>query len=160
MINDGSARLNALMSGQVDAIHRVDPKAVALLSKAPKFEIVRAPGGWHAIMPMMIDKRPYYNPDLRIALKYAIDREAVLKAMFTGYGTLGNDHPIPRGDPYFNSDPASSANTIPTRRDSTSRRPARRPEDPAAGVGRGVQRRGRHGAAFPGERQRPASTST
>ena len=47
VINDGSARLNALISGQVDAINRVDHKAVGLLSKAPKIEVVRAPGGWH-----------------------------------------------------------------------------------------------------------------
>ena len=33
VINDGSARLNALISGQVDAINRVDQKAVALLDK-------------------------------------------------------------------------------------------------------------------------------
>ena len=45
VINDGSARLNALISGQIDAINRVDHKAVALLSKAPKIQIVRAPGG-------------------------------------------------------------------------------------------------------------------
>ncbi len=42
VINDGSARLNALISGQVDAINRVDHKAVGLLSKAPKIEVVRA----------------------------------------------------------------------------------------------------------------------
>ncbi len=34
VINDGSARLNALISGQIDAINRVDHKAVALLSKS------------------------------------------------------------------------------------------------------------------------------
>jgi peptide/nickel transport system substrate-binding protein len=103
VINDSSARLNALLSGQVDLIHRVDPKTVALLKKNPKLHIVQAPGGWHAIMPMMIDRDPYSNPDVRLALKYAIDREAVLKTMFAGYGTVGNDHPIPKGDPYFNT---------------------------------------------------------
>ena len=104
VINDGSARLNALISGQVDAINRVDHKAVGLLSKAPKIEVVRASGGWHTVMAMEIDKDPYTNPDIRLALKYAADREQILKALFSGYGTLGNDHPIPRTDPYFNSE--------------------------------------------------------
>jgi peptide/nickel transport system substrate-binding protein len=103
VINDGSARLNALLSGQVDIIHRVDPKTVALLKKNAKLAVVQAPGGWHAVMPMMTDRDPYSNPDVRKALKYAIDREAVLKALFAGYGSLGNDHPIPKGDPYYNS---------------------------------------------------------
>ena len=104
VINDGSARLNALISGQVDAINRVDHRAVALLSKTPKIEVVRAPGGWFTILAMQIDKEPYSNPDIRLALKYATNREEILKAMFSGYGTLGNDHPIPRSDPYFNSE--------------------------------------------------------
>ena len=104
VINDSSARLNALISGQVDAINRVDHKAVGLLSKSPKIEVVRAPGGWFTVLAMEVDKEPYSNPDIRMALKYAVDREQILKALFSGYGTLGNDHPIPRTDPYFNSE--------------------------------------------------------
>ena len=102
VINDGSARLNALLTDAVDVIGNVEPKVVTLLKKNPKFAVVQAPGGWHAIMPMMIDRAPYNNPDVRLALKHAIDREAVLKAMFAGYGSLGNDHPIPKGDPFYN----------------------------------------------------------
>ncbi|MGA2792700.1 MAG: ABC transporter substrate-binding protein, partial [Roseiarcus sp.] len=65
VIGDGSARLNALVSHQIDIINRVDHKAVALLSKTPKTEIVRAPGGWHTVMAMEMDKPPYDNPDIR-----------------------------------------------------------------------------------------------
>jgi peptide/nickel transport system substrate-binding protein len=104
VINDSAARLSALLSGQVDAINRVDPKTVALIKKKPKLAIVRAPGGWFADMPMMLDRKPYDNPDLRKAMKLAIDREAVLKTLFSGYGTLGNDHPIPAGDPFHNGE--------------------------------------------------------
>ncbi len=104
VINDSSARLNALISRQMDAINRVDHKAVALLSKAPKIEVVRAPGGWFTILAMQIDHDPYTNPDIRLALKYAANREQILKALFSGYGTLGNDHPIPPTDPYFNTE--------------------------------------------------------
>jgi peptide/nickel transport system substrate-binding protein len=103
VINDASARLNALMSGQVDAINRLDPKTVALVQKNPKLEVVRAPGGWHTVISMMQDKAPFDNLDLRLALKYGIDRDQIIKALFAGYGSLGNDHPIPRTDPYFNS---------------------------------------------------------
>ena len=104
VINDSSARINALVSGQLDVINRVDHKAVALLSKSSKIQIVRAAGGWHAVMAMEVDKPPYDNPDIRLALKYATDREQILKALFSGYGTVGNDHPIPPTDPFFNSE--------------------------------------------------------
>ena len=152
VINDGSARLNALISGQIDAINRVDHKAVALLSKSPKIQIVRAPGGWHAVMAMQCDKAPYDNPDIRMALKEATDRDQILKALFSGYGTLGNDHPIPPTDPYFNSE-------LPQRKYDPEKAAAAfkkagpgRSENPAAGVRRRLQRRGRRGRAPPGER--------
>ena len=104
VINDSSARLNALMTGQVDAINRVDPKFVRTVQKNPKFEIVRAPGGWHAVISMMHDRPPFDNHDLRMALKYGIDREQIIKALFSGLATPGNDHPIPKTDPYWNSE--------------------------------------------------------
>ena len=104
VINDSSARLNALISGQIDTTHRIDPKAVALIKKSGSLDIVQAPGGWHSIMAMFTDTAPFDNPDIRLALKYAIDRDQILKAMFNGFGSLGNDHPIPRGDPFFHSE--------------------------------------------------------
>jgi peptide/nickel transport system substrate-binding protein len=104
VLPDWSERLDTLISGQADIVDRVDPRTAGLLAKAAHMEIVRSPGGWHAVMAMEIDKPPYDNPDLRLALKYAIDREQILKALFNGYGALGNDHPIPLSDPYFNKD--------------------------------------------------------
>ena len=104
VINDSTARLNALLSGQVDAVNRIDPKTVKLLQRNKRLRVVRAPGGWFANMPMMVDHAPYSNPDIRRALKLAIDREAVMKTLFSGYGQLGNDHPIPVGDPFHNGD--------------------------------------------------------
>ncbi len=103
VITDNSARMNALISGQVDAINRADPKLVSRIAKSPALEIVRAPGGWYPVMAMQQDRTPYTNLDLRLALKYATDRDQMIKTLFSGYGGLGNDNPIPRSDPYFNS---------------------------------------------------------
>ena len=104
VINDTSARMNALISGQVDAINRADPKTVSRLEKSPTLQIVRAAGGWYPVMAMMVDRAPYDSLELRKALKYAVDREQMIKTLFSGYGSLGNDNPIPKGDPYFNSE--------------------------------------------------------
>ena len=103
VIGDTSARMSALISGDVDAINRADPKTVSRIARSPTLEIVRAAGGWFPIMAMQVDRDPYANLQLRRALKFAIDREQMIKTLFSGYGSLGNDHPIPRGDPYFNS---------------------------------------------------------
>jgi peptide/nickel transport system substrate-binding protein len=104
VINDDSARMNALITGQVDSTHRVPPKLAGLITKNPKLELIRAPGGWHSVISMMHDRAPFDNLDLRLALKYAIDREQIVKALFSGLATVGNDHPIPKTDPYWNSE--------------------------------------------------------
>jgi peptide/nickel transport system substrate-binding protein len=104
VINDTAQRMNALISGQVDIIHRVDKKSVDLLKSAPDIEMVEGRNGWHAIMAMQVDVPPYDNNNLRLALKYALDREQILKTLFNGFGHVGNDHPIPPADPYYNSE--------------------------------------------------------
>ena len=103
VINDAAARMNALISGQVHVINRVDTKLIALLKKAPGLEVVQAPGGWHSVMSMRLDTAPFDKLEVRQAMKQALDREQILKTLFSGYGTVGNDHPIPKGDPYFHT---------------------------------------------------------
>ena len=51
---------------------------------------------------MSVNRPPFDNADLRLAMKYATNREQILKALFAGVGSIGNDHPIPSTDPYFN----------------------------------------------------------
>ncbi len=101
VVADGSARMNALISGQIDLMNRCDPRTVSLLAKNPNIETSRSPGGWHPVLAMQTDVAPYNNLDMRLALKYAIDREQITKTLFAGYGSVGNDHPIPKGDPFF-----------------------------------------------------------
>ena len=43
---------------------------------------------------MLTDLAPFDNNDVRLALKYAIDREALVETILRGHGTVGNDHPI------------------------------------------------------------------
>ncbi|HEX9447352.1 MAG TPA: ABC transporter substrate-binding protein [Dongiaceae bacterium] len=101
-IADAAARTNALISGQVDIINRADKRSVDLLKQAPNVTLETGPTGWHAIFAARLDTAPFSNPNLRLALKHAIDREQALNTLFNGYGSIGNDHPIPKSDPFFN----------------------------------------------------------
>ena len=65
---------------------------------------MEANGFKHFTFPMRTTRAPYDNNDVRLALKYAIDREAVLQTVLRGYGYVGNDHPIGRNQPYFGRD--------------------------------------------------------
>jgi peptide/nickel transport system substrate-binding protein len=104
VINDTAARTNALLSGQVDLINRLDARTVDLLAKKPGVQVVRSSAGQHACLVMNTTLDPYSNKHLRLALKYAIDRQKVIDTVLKGYGVIGNDHPIPRTSPYFNAD--------------------------------------------------------
>lgn len=93
-MNDATARIAALSSGQVQFINRVDPKTVPLLTRAPTVQLLTTSGGGHYVFIMHCDKAPFDNNDLRMALKLSIDREEMVKRILGGYGKVGNDFPI------------------------------------------------------------------
>jgi peptide/nickel transport system substrate-binding protein len=90
-IPDSSARLNALMSGQVDAIEAVDFAQAKANAGNKKIQLLRARGAANAPIYMRLDRKPFTNKDVRTAMKLAIDREQVLKSAYFGYGVVGND---------------------------------------------------------------------
>ena len=53
---------------------------------------------------MDVRNGPFDNNDVRMALKYGIDREAFVKTVLRGYGSLGNDHPISSSQNYHAAD--------------------------------------------------------
>ncbi|TSA15490.1 MAG: ABC transporter substrate-binding protein [Comamonadaceae bacterium] len=94
-ILDAPARTQAVMTGQVDAINKLDPKTATLVSKAPNVTVVRtkAAGNRYSFVAHR-DKTPYSNNDLILGLKYGIDRQKIINTVFGGYASLGNDHLI------------------------------------------------------------------
>lgn len=101
-VADVAARMNALVSGQVDAISNPDIKTLALLQRNTSVVVEEQPGTTHYTMPMFTDVAPFNNKDVRLALKHAIDRKALLQTILRGHGREGNDSPITPANPYFN----------------------------------------------------------
>jgi peptide/nickel transport system substrate-binding protein len=102
-INDVSARTAALLSGQVDCINRLDARTVDLLKRRPKVHVVQSAAGQHGLFVMNCTDAPYSDNNVRMALKYAIDREQLLKTVLKGYGRIGNDQPIPSTNQYYDA---------------------------------------------------------
>lgn len=103
-INDSSARMNALMTGQVDAVNRVDFKTEALLKANPMVEILEVTGNQHFTFPMLTNLSPFDNLQLRKALKHAINRQEMIDKILLGHGAVGNDHPIGPANQYYYAD--------------------------------------------------------
>lgn len=101
VINDTTARIAALQAGQVHMVNRVDPKVFALLQNVPGVVTKHTPSKGHYVFIMHCDKPPFDNRDLRMALKYAINRQEMLDKVLGGLGTLGNDFPINAAYPFF-----------------------------------------------------------
>jgi len=99
-IADVNSRTNALRAGQVDVINRCEPKTFHLLKKSPGIQGIVNTGFKHYEWAMLCDMEPFKNNDVRLAMKYAIDREQMLKQIIRGYGVLGNDHPIAPANRY------------------------------------------------------------
>ncbi len=100
-IKDATARTNALKTGQIDAMNRAERKTVHLLKRMPGIKVIQTTGTKHYTIPMDFRKAPFNNLDARLALKYAIDRQQLVKTVLRGYGVVGNDHPIGKNQQYF-----------------------------------------------------------
>ena len=103
-LNDPTARLAALQSGQVDMINRVEPKVVDLIKRVPGVTVQNVSGRGHYVFIMHCNTAPFDNNDLRLALKYAINRQELVDKILQGYGSIGNDFPINGAYPLFSDD--------------------------------------------------------
>ena len=103
-INDNTARMNALMTGQVDTINRIDFKTEALLKANPALRIQEVTGNQHYSMPMLTDVSPFNDVNVRKALKFGINRQELVDKILLGHGAVGNDTPIGPANQYYNSD--------------------------------------------------------
>jgi len=99
-IADVAARTNALTTGEVDAIDRLDIKTLHLLKRNKNVKIEETSGTAHYTFAMLTDVAPFDNNHVRLALKYAMDRKALLQNVLRGHGVLGNDHPIGQSNRY------------------------------------------------------------
>ncbi len=104
-IPDAAARVQALISGQIDAANRLDAKTVSLVMKAPTVNVVRTKGtGNRFAWVALCDTDPYQSNDMRLALKYGIDRQKIIDNVYKGFATLGNDTTVAPSQKYFAKD--------------------------------------------------------
>jgi peptide/nickel transport system substrate-binding protein len=96
-ITDVGARTTALTTGEVDWMGRCDLKTLNQLKRQPRIAIDETTGYAHYVLPMLVDQPPFDNNDVRLALKYAINREEIQRKVFFGHAKTGNDNPIAPG---------------------------------------------------------------
>ncbi len=103
-VTDVAARTNALITGEIDAMDRVDIKTLNLMKRNKNIRIAETTGTAHYTIPMRTDQAPFDNNHVRMALKHGLDREALLQTVLRGHGAVGNDHPISTSNRFHASD--------------------------------------------------------
>ena len=103
-ITDTNARTNALKTGQINYMDRVELKTVHLLKRMRGINVTAVTGTAHYTIPMLVNQKPYNDENVRMALKLAVNREELLKQILRGYGDAGNDHPIAPVNKYYAKD--------------------------------------------------------
>jgi peptide/nickel transport system substrate-binding protein len=101
---DTNARTTALLTGDVHAIDRVDLKTVNQLKRKSGLTVHSVAGNQHYTFAMSCNKDPFTDVNVRLALKHAVNRQELVDKILQGYGVVGNDHPIGRGQRYFNKE--------------------------------------------------------
>lgn len=93
-LQDMTARLNALLTGEVDQTTDLDVKNLAIVEANKDLHVNRVASLRHWTFDMDTSVAPFNNPDVRLALKYAIDRDDIIRKVFYGAERKGNDSPV------------------------------------------------------------------
>ena len=93
-IGDSTARLNAFLAGDIDAMVNLPPKAIAQVEKSEGKEIWSLKAGAYVNITPRLDMDDSNNMHLYKAMQMLQDRQRLVKGVMKGQGSLGNDQPI------------------------------------------------------------------
>ncbi|PXY29020.1 peptide ABC transporter substrate-binding protein [Prauserella sp. PE36] len=88
---EDDARINALLSSQVDAIDQVPVALVEVLRSDERLRVLSAQTGTWLPFTMRVDRPPFDDVRVRQALRLVVDREQMINQVLSGQGRIGND---------------------------------------------------------------------
>lgn len=98
------SRVNALLSGDVQLVNAVDPRSTRRIRESPGHDLLATKSGLYTNLIARKDAPQTGHPDFALAMKYLFDRETMRRALFRGYATIANDHPVPPGHRFHADD--------------------------------------------------------
>lgn len=94
VMNDVTARTSALLSGEIHYMSRCDLKTLPMLKGNPNIEVDNVVGFSHWLSLMNTQVAPFNDPNVRLAIKHAMNREEIVEKVAFGAATVANDNPI------------------------------------------------------------------
>lgn len=93
-IADETARVSALLSGELDLVTFLNARSIDRIQATGKHAIFETKAGTYTDLVVRLDQTPGNNPDFVLALKHLFNREQMVKSIMIGRGVVGNDQPI------------------------------------------------------------------
>ena len=106
-------RIDALSSGEVNWVDAVPLQQLNSLKTDSRFTYVTAANaGIPDFLALNTQKAPFDKPEVRQAVAWALDRDAIRKLAYSGTGEVGNQE-VPTGSTWFDgTDPYSSGPNV------------------------------------------------
>ena len=93
-ITDPVARVNALISGDMQMVTHIEPNAFRQVESADNVTLLSTPAALQLGICILKNTAPGNNDDFVKGMQYIQDRERIVKRVLKGKGSLGNDTPI------------------------------------------------------------------
>jgi peptide/nickel transport system substrate-binding protein len=88
---DDTARVNALLGGQIDAMTDVPPAQVPVVNGHSGTKVLESPSAAWTPICMRVDAAPFNDVRVRQAMRLIADRPQMVAQALAGHGHIGND---------------------------------------------------------------------
>ena len=96
VIPDGSSRYLALAAGEIDGMNQVNPEDIESANENDDVQIVLEPANNVGYLGFNQTSAPWGNLDCRLAVAHAIDREAIIEALYAGDAEVAHNMMPPK----------------------------------------------------------------
>lgn len=93
-LGDEGARVNALLSGDLDLVAAIDARSVRRVEGDRRFRVFRQSSGQYSNLAMRQDIAPGRNRDFVRAIQLLFDRKRIAESVALGNAIVANDQPI------------------------------------------------------------------
>ena len=101
-IADDTARLNALMAGQIDVMAQIPFVQAKAQQSQGQIKLISSTGTTSYMFYMRVDQPPFSDARVRQAMRLLVDRQAMVDDVLSGFGSVANDL-VGMGVPYYDS---------------------------------------------------------
>ena len=102
---DDTARVNALLGGQIDAMTDVPPAQVAVVNGHSGTKVLESPSAAWTPICMRVDAAPFTDVRVRQAMRLIANRPQMVAQALSGHGHIGNDLYAPFDEAYASNLP-------------------------------------------------------